>query len=80
MLSYKTEIDLYTLKTILDELNKPKYVVYGSHHLSEAQINMLKENKCEYYYVDPRILGAPENTFYVLPSKMLDDYYYKLED
>ena len=80
MFSYKTEIDLDALKAILDELNKPEYIVYGSQHLSEDSINTLKENKFEYHYVAPRILGVPENAFYVLPSKMLDDYYYKMED
>ena len=78
--SYKTEIDLATLKEILEKMNKPKYVVYGPYHLSEDQINMLKENKCEYHYVEQNILGEPENCFYVLPSKTLDDYYYKMED
>lgn len=78
--SYKTEIDLATLKSILEKMNKPKYVVYGPYHLSEDQINMLKENKCEYHYVKPKILGEPEGTAYMIPRKMLDAYYYKLED
>ena len=80
MLSYKTEIDLEALKSILEQLNEPEYVVYGSHHLSEDTIQMLKDNKCEYHYVTSKILCAPENTFYVISSKMLNDYYYKLED
>lgn len=78
--SYKTEIDLATLKSILEKMNKPKYVVYGPYHLSEEQINMLKDNKCEYHYVEPKILGKPEGTLYMIPSEMLDDYCYKLED
>lgn len=78
--SYKTEIDFATLKSIIEELNKPKYIVYGSQHLSEDQINMLKENKCEYHYVEPNILGEPEDCFFVVPSKILEDYCYKMED
>jgi hypothetical protein len=78
--SYKTEIDLATLKAIIEKMNKPKYVVYGPYHLPEDQINMLKENKCEYHYVKQKILGEPENTFYVIPSEILDDYCYKMED
>ena len=77
---YKTEIDLATLKEILEKMNKPKYVVYGPYHLSEDQINMLKDNKCEYHYVEQKILGEPKDAFYVLPSEMLDDYCYKMED
>ena len=78
--SYKTEIDLEALKSILEKINEPEYVVYGSHHLSEDKINMLKENNCEYHYVEPNILGEPEEAFYIVPKKILDDYYYKMED
>ena len=67
-------------KSIIEELNKPEYIVYGSQDLPEDMVSFLKYQKCEYRYVAPRILGAPESTFYVLPSKMLDDYYYKMED
>ena len=75
--SYKTEIDYATLKAICDELNKPKYIVYGSQHLSEDSLKVLEDQRCEYRYVAPQILGAPENTFYVLPSKILENYCYK---
>lgn len=77
--SYKTEIDLATLKSILETINKPEYVVYGSQHLSEDQIKTLEDLSCKYEYVEPKIFGEPEDCFYVLPRKMLDDYYYKLE-
>lgn len=80
MKPYKTEIDYATLKSILEELNKPKYIVYGSHDLSEDMVSFLKDQKCAYRYVDPKILGAPENTFYVIPSEILEDYCYKMED
>ena len=78
--TYKTEIDLATLKSILEKMNEPEYVVYGSQHLSEDMINMLKDNKCEYHYLEPKIFGWPEDCFYVLPKKILNNYYYKLED
>ena len=80
MYSYKTEIDLEALKSILEKMNEPEYIVYGSHHLSEDKIQMLKDNNCEYCYLEPNILGEPEEAFYVLPRKILNDYYYKLED
>lgn len=80
MNSHKTEIDLEALKSILDKLNEPEYVVYCSQHLSEDTIKMLKENNCEYQYLEPIILGEPEDCFYVLSKKMLNDYCYKLED
>ena len=78
--SYKTEIDFATLKSILEKINEPEYVVYGSHHLSEDTIQMLKDNNCEYNYVEPNILGEPEEAFYIVPKKILNDYYYKMED
>lgn len=78
--SYKTEIDLATLKEILEKINEPEYIVCGSRNLSEDQIQMLKDNNCEYHYVEPNIFGEPEDCFYVLPRKTLDDYCYKLED
>lgn len=78
--SYKTEIDIKALKSILKKINKPEYIVIGSQHLSEDQINMLKDNNCEYHYVEPNILGEPEDAFYIVPKKILNNYYYKLED
>lgn len=52
--SYKTEIDYATLKAICDELNKPKYIVYGSQHLSEDSLKVFEDLKCEYHYVEPK--------------------------
>ena len=78
--SYKTEIDYATLKAICDELNKPKYIVYGSQELSSGSLKVLEDLKCEYHYVEPIILGEPEDAFYVIPSEILDDYCYKMED
>ena len=75
--SYKTEIDLAMLKSICDELNKPKCIVYGSQHLSEDSLKVLEDLKCEYHYVEPIILGEPEDCFFVIPSEILEDYCYK---
>lgn len=80
MKPYKTEIDYATLKAICDELNKPKYIVYGSQHLSEDSLKVLEDLKCEYHYVEPKIFGKPDGFFFVLPKKTLDDYCYKMED
>lgn len=71
------EAFLRCCKSMLEELNKPKYIVYGSRDLPEDMVSFLKDQKCEYRYVAPRILGAPENTFYMLPSKILENYCYK---
>ena len=78
--SYKTEIDLVALKSILETINKPEYVVYGSQHLSEDQIKTLEDLSCKYEYVEPNILGEPEDCFYIVPSEILNDYCYKMED
>jgi hypothetical protein len=75
--SYKTEIDLVALKSILETINKPEYVVYGSQHLSEDQIKTLEDLSCEYEYVEPKFLCEPEDYFYIVPSKILNDYCYK---
>ena len=64
-------------KSILEELNKPEYVVYGSQNLSDDTISFLKDLKCEYCYVEPKIFGEPEDCFFVIPSKILNDYCYK---
>ena len=78
--SYKTEIDYTTLKAICDKLSKPKYIVYGSQELSSDSLKVLKDLKCEYHYVEPKIFGKPEDCFFVIPSEILEDYCYKMED
>ena len=78
--SYKTEIDYATLKAICDELNKPKYIVYGSQELSSNSLKVLEDLKCEYHYIEPNILGEPEDCFFVISSEILEDYCYKMED
>ena len=75
--SYKTEIDLVALKSILETINKPEYVIFGSHELSEDQIKTLEDLSCKYEYVEPKIFGEPEDCFFVVPSKILKDYCYK---
>jgi hypothetical protein len=80
MKPHKTEIDLPALKYILEKLNEPTYVVFGSHELSEDQIKTLEDLDCKYEYVEPKFLCEPEDYFYIVPSKILNDYCYKMED
>lgn len=77
MEAYKTEIDLPALKSILEKINEPTYVVFGSQHLSEDQIKILEDLACKYEYVEPKFLCEPEDCFYIVPSKILNDYCYK---
>lgn len=74
---HKTEIDLSALKYIIEKINEPTYIIFGSHELSEDQIKTLEDLDCKYEYVEPKFLCEPEDMFFVIPSKILNDYYYK---
>jgi hypothetical protein len=80
MTPYKTEINWSALKYILEKINEPTYVVFGSHKLSEDQIKTFEDLDCKYEYIEPKFLCEPEDYFYIVPSKILNDYCWKLED
>jgi hypothetical protein len=77
MTPYKTEINWPAFKYILEKINEPTYVIFGSHELSEDQIKTLEDLGCKYEYVEPKFLCEPEDYFYIVPSKILNDYCYK---
>lgn len=44
----KKEFNIDLLKRLMDEINKPRYIVFGSRELSDDILQQLKDLQCEY--------------------------------